>query len=867
VRPFAIILAAGLAIGVATGWAVMRAGQMMAPDAGALEPGVPRALAADRSARVSNLRYALSLDIPASEAQIVTGRLQATFDLHDATRPLAFDFAQPPQFTRAVLAGGRRIQPRFDHGHVVLPTSALAEGRNVVWFDFIAGNESLNRHEDFLYSLFVPSRASLAMPVFDQPDLKARWQVSLEVPRDWQAVSNGRETARVTTQDRARVIFDETPPIATYLLSLVAGRFTVETGVRDGRTIRVFHREPDAAKVARNRDAIFDLHARALAWMTDYTGIAYPFGKFDIVLIPSFQFSGMEHPGAIDYNADSLLLDVSATQNQALNRANVVSHETAHMWFGDFVTMPWFDDVWMKEVFANFFAAKIVNPSFPSVNHPLRFLLQNYPAAYEVDRTTGANPIRQPLTNLAEAGSLYGAIIYQKAPIVMRQLELLIGDEALRDGLREYLATNAYGTAGWTDLVAFLDARTPRDLAAWSHAWVSERGRPTITTTLDTAGGRISRLTLTETGPSGTGVAWPQRITVLAGRGTEIHRVPVTLDAAVTHVPAAAGLNTPEWVLPTGDGLGYGDFVLDAASASALGTSAHLIDDPLTRGAAFLTLWESMLDGRVAVPAMRDEMLRALARETNELLVQWMLDQTRALFWRFTASADRASFASRLEPVLRAGLARSRSTSERAAWFAAIRSVATRTETLEWLESVWRRETHIDGLPLSETDEADLALDLAVRDVPGAEAILATQLRRFTNMDRRARFAFVAPAVSRDAAVRMRLFESLKDVRTRAHEAWVVDAARYLHHPLRAETSGALVRPALDLLWEIQRTGDIFFPKRWADATLGGYQGRGVADDVRAFIATLPPTYPPRLRWVVLASADPLFRAAKLTAP
>ncbi len=151
----------------------------------------------------------------------------------------------------------------------------------------------------------------------------------------------------------------------------------------------MFHRETDAAKVARNRDAIFELHARALEFLERYTAIPYPFGKFDFVAIPAFQFGGMEHAGKILYNASGLMLDESATQNQLLGRASVIAHETAHMWFGDLVTMRWFNDVWMKEVFANFMAAKIVNPSFPTVNHDLRFLLSNYPSAYEVDRTPG----------------------------------------------------------------------------------------------------------------------------------------------------------------------------------------------------------------------------------------------------------------------------------------------------------------------------------------------------------------------------------------------------------------------------------------------------------------------------------------------
>ena len=127
----------------------------------------------------------------------------------------------------------------------------------------------------------------------------------------------------------------------------------------------MFHRETDAAKVARNREAIFDLHAAALDWLEKYTAIPYPFGKFDFLLVPAFQFGGMEHPGAIFYNANGLLLDESATQDQMLGRASVIAHETAHMWFGDLVTMQWFNDVWMKEVFANYMAAKIVNPAFP----------------------------------------------------------------------------------------------------------------------------------------------------------------------------------------------------------------------------------------------------------------------------------------------------------------------------------------------------------------------------------------------------------------------------------------------------------------------------------------------------------------------
>jgi aminopeptidase N len=335
------------------------------------------------------------------------------------------------------------------------------------------------------------------------------------------------------------------------------------------------------------------------------------------------------------------------------------------------------------------------------------------------------------------------------------------------------------------------------------------------------------------------------------------------LEGAEATIADAVGLPTPTWVLPVGGGLGYGLFALDQATLDHLVAKLHEIPDPLTRGAALVALWESMLEGRVAPDAMMQTLLAALPRETDELTVQQMLDYTRSAFWRYTAADDRTEIAGKLEPVLRAGLDHSKSTASKAAWFSALRSTATTPATLEWLERIWRHDEKVAGLPLAEADESDLALDLAVRDVPAAEEILKTQLDRFKNPDRKARFAFVMPALSRDAAVRERFFESLKDVNNRRREAWVLEAARYLHHPLRAGSSKRLVVPALALVREIQQTGDIFFPKRWADATLGGYQSIQTAAEVRAFIERLPPDYPPRLRWVLLSSADPLFRAAR----
>jgi aminopeptidase N len=824
-------------------------------------PGIAQALAADRAARVSDLQYDVTFRVPASRAEPVSAHVRATFALSDTSRPLLFDFAQPVERLKAMHANGKILEPRVDAQHIVVPASALTERDNIVEFEFLAGDGPLNRNDEFLYALFVPARASQTMPVFDQPDLKARWRLILNIPADWTAVSNGKEVGRTSAPDHVGLVFDQTPPISTYLFSFAAGKFTVDAGESGGRTFRMLHRETDPGKVARNRQAIYDLHSRALAWLEDYTGIPYPFGKFDFVLIPSFQFGGMEHPGSVFYNARSLLLDESATQNQLLGRASLISHETAHMWFGDLVTMKWFNDVWMKEVFANFMAAKIVNPSFPGVNHELRFLFQHYPAAYDVDRTEGANPIRQELANLNEAGSLYGAIIYQKAPIVMRQLELLLGADNFRDGLREYLAAHKFANATWTDLITVLDGRTSSDLVAWSRAWVEERGRPRITVQIDPPASP-RRVTIGQEDPLGRTLVWPQRMVMAVGRGGKVDLVEGDLSPSASIDVAAGG--PAAWVLPTGRGLLYGDVVLADPNLSVVADALPKMPDALTRGAALVTLWESMLEGRLTSDQMWNVLIAALPVEADELNTSQMLEYSRALFWRFTAADDREIISPRLETVLKDGLARAATTSRKAAWFGALRSVATTPDTVQWLERVWRRQVVIPKLPMAEADEADLALDLAVRDVPAAAAILDEQLTRFKNMDQKARFAFVRPALSSDAATREQFFESLKDVNNRRREAWVLEAARFLHHPLRAAASKKLVVDALGMVRDIQRTGDIFFPKRWADATLSGYQSPQTAADVRQFIDSLPADYPPRLKWVLLSSADPLFRAARL---
>jgi aminopeptidase N len=824
-------------------------------------PGIPLTLAEARAQRIRELRYDLQFSIPADPTSPVTGRVVVSFVLNDATSPLALDFASPQRITAASANGDPSAIVRVPD-HVVVPAAELREGRNEIAIDFVAGDAALNRNAEFLYTLFVPARAHLTFPCFDQPDLKARWKLTLTIPAGWQAIANGAPLEQTPGDDRTIISFAETEPLPTYLFAFGAGKFSIETAERGGRTFRMFHRETDAAKVARNREAIFDLHASALTWLENYTSIPYPWGKFDFLLVPSFQFGGMEHAGAIFYNASALLLDPSATQNQKLGRASLIAHETAHMWFGDLVTMRWFNDVWMKEVFANFMAAKIVNPSFPEINHDLRFLLAHYPGAYEIDRTLGTNAIRQRLDNLNEAGSLYGAIIYQKAPIVMRQLEGILGEQTFRDGVRQYLQQHTFGNATWPDLIAVLDNRTPDDLAAWSRAWVDEAGRPTLTTELEIANNRIVRLAFRQRDPIvARGLTWNQRLQVAIGLPDGPRLLPVRVEGALTEVPQATGLPAPLFVLPSGAGLGYAGLELDSRTLSYFLEHIADIADPLTRGAAWVALWDQMLNKRASASAFIRLALHAVPLEKDEQNVQRVLGYTEQAYWKFLPHAERASISPQMEKVLRSGLAAASSQSLKAAWFGTLRDTARSPATIAWLERVWRKTEEVPGLTLAEPDYITLALRLALLEVPGWQKILEEQTTRIANPDRRDRFLFVRPAVSADPNVRETFFERLKNPAFRQREPWVLEGIGYLHHPLRAAASEKYIPQSLAMLQEIQRTGDIFFPKRWMDATLGGHSSTTAAHMVTRFLRELPPDYPDRLRRVVLSASDDLFRA------
>ncbi len=816
--------------------------------------GVTVDLAELRKEVLNDISYDLSFDIPGHKSEEIIGSVIINFKLKESVKILPLDFRVDNTFLTHVTVNGKVVETSIVDGHILIKGEWLEEN-NIIELTFRAGDMSLNRNDEFLYTLLVPDRASTLFPCFDQPDLKSRYRLRLVIPMDWKAIANTTIEEEVLNDERSELQFGWSEPLSSYLFAFAAGKFESVSRTSDGIEMEMLYRETDKKLVERNLDDIFRLHAESVRWMEDYTGIKYPFGKFGFALIPSFQYGGMEHPGAIFYRASSLFLQADASINQQLSRAGLIAHETSHMWFGDLVTMKWFNDVWLKEVFAGYMSDKIVNPSFPDVNHDLKFFLSRYPAAYAVDRTRGANPIIQPLGNLMEAGSLYGGIIYNKAPVVMKQLEMMIGDDLLRDGLRIYLRNYSYDNAEWADLIKILDDLTTQNLTDWSDIWVREAGMPTLEFNITETAGR-SILTVTERDPAGKGRHWPQtlntlivsndndtaRNTIIAGTKTEL-----SFDGKI-------GL-----VIPDDKGISYGTFLLDSSYLEALANNCQGITDPVTRASVWLTLWENMINSRISHQEIFSSMIKALGSEKEKQITSLLRGRITSIYWNWMDTTERTE----AEPYLAAFLSdlyRSNiDPAEKKSIFNSWADIALSKERLDTIAGILSGSVTYPGIVLSEDDRINLVSNLLLKEYPGAEELYGVQYEKTLNPDRKQRMAFIKPALSGNQSVRDLFFDSLKEESNREREPWVLEALGYLHHPLRADKSTIYLYPTLQLLEEIQVTGDIFFPFGWVSASFAGHRELEAWETVDRFLNTNP-KYPENLRLKILQSTDHLYR-------
>ena len=822
-----------------------------------LAKGISLDLAEFRAEQLSDIAYHLTFDIPKSLDSSVVSNLKLEITIQNLEQPLILDFNADKSLLLSVNANGSDINIKHENEHLIIDAIYLKQGKNIIEVAFNAGELSLNRNKEYLYTLLVPDRASTLFPCFDQPDLKAVYHLSISAPKEWNVLCGALLKDTIEEENKTKHIYNPSNKMSTYLFSFVAGAFETTQKTIDDFKMNLLYRETDSAKVTASIPEIFRLHYEAVRFLEDYTDYKFPFQKLDFATIPGFQYGGMEHVGAIQYRESTLFLDETATKSSELGRGKLIAHEVSHMWFGDLVTMKWFNDVWMKEVFANFMADKIANPSFPEFNHDLQFVLSHYSSAYAEDRTKGATPIRQHLDNLKNAGSLYGNIIYNKAPIMMRQLEATMGKQAFQEGIQEYIKTYANGNADWNELVSILDKKTDIDMKAWSDVWVNQSGRPIITdnVTYD-SNNTISKFKIAQKAEDKSDKIWPQQFEIGLVYTDSIHVINVGIQKQDIIVEEAIGLPKPLNIIYNFNGFGYGVFPVQQENLEAFLN----LEDQVARGYAYINLFEKTLNNDVSPIVAFNLFKRAILEEQEEVLVRLVSGKLQSIFWTYLTQRQREGVQETLETDISSRLEGTESSGIKKSLFGLYRSIAYSNKGQDFLYTIWNKTKTISNLKLNKDDYTNLASTLALYNHPETQNILKTAEAEITNQDKLERFQFLLPSLSDNEATRDKLFESFKDADNRAKESWVLRALGNIHHPLRQASSQKHLKTSLELLEEIQLTGDIFFPKRWLSSTIGRYNSAYAKEVIETFLNENP-DFSPILKNKLLQAADPIFRA------
>ncbi len=817
--------------------AILLAAILLLPMAAAasppLEAGVSLQLAQWRAKHYRDIRYALHIQL-VEGSEFLKGKLEITLKAPRKPVDLILDWRGAP--VRDVLVNDVSVVPEFRREHLLIARKHLKAGRNSVRLAFespvAVSGSAVTRYRDrvdgaeYLYTLLVPADASTLFPCFDQPDLKGRFSLELELPRNWTAVSNGG----MEEQSPGRIKFKQTEPISTYLFAFAAGPFgTLQV---EGDPVRLFVRRSRLEAAKAHAAEVLRLNREASAYFERYFARKFPFAKYDLVLVPEFPYGGMEHAGATFLNEERVLFTAPPSATDLLRRAQLIFHETSHQWFGDLVTMRWFDDLWLKEGFANFMAAKATEALLPEYDawtafHALKL------GAVRTDATRGTTAIRYPLQNLADAKSAYGAIVYSKGPAVLRQAEFYLGEEVFRRAVRDFVRRHAYAAASWQDLVRAFERASGRKLGRWAEAWVQRRGMPTV---------RITDGKLEQHDSLGEGGVWPMKLRVLASGSSQ----DVFLEKKSLKLKTAANQLL---VFPNQGDFGYGRFLLDAQSLATALTPSFDPGSTLLRAQLVEAAWETVRDAELSPERFLLFAIAQLPATRDDNALSGLLVRVEAAFRRYLNDAQRDQLAPLLEHALREDDATG---SRRLLLTRAFIDVAWSGAALEELKRL------LGGQQLASRDKFRVVQRLYVRGDPAAPARLAAQAAADPGDDGR-RYAYAAAAA--DPAAKRNLFRAFLADRT-LPESWIEAALWPLNAPEQATTMRPVLAEALAQLPELKRTRRIFFVGNWLSAFVGGQTGPRALADINAFLQRSDLDADLRLK--VLEATDGLERAVRI---
>ena len=478
-----------------------------------------------------------------------------------------------------------------------------------------------------------------------------------------------------------------------------------------------------------------------------------------MVLLPGFAYGGMEHAGATFLREDSMLFRTAPTDTDRFNRSITLLHELAHQWFGDFATMRWFDDLWLKEGFAQYMAFRTMAAIAPEQPVWKRFYQSIKPAAYGIDITQGTTPIYQDIQNLKDAKSAYGAIVYSKAPALLRQLAYLLGDESFRDGLRIYLREHSYGNAEWNDLVAALQRASHQNLTAWARDWIRRRGVPEVRTTWSCDGnGHLQHLSLTQRNVLGEGGTWPIATEVLlayhAGPGQKIR---VQFSTERTEVSEASGKACPDYVFANHDDHAYGLFLLDSRSREY--TMQHLtsVADSFERTLLWGAFWDAVRFIELDPRSYLRLSMAQIPAEHDEAQVQSLGGRTAVALHDYVSPEARAELNQPFERIAIDRMLHSPEEGLRIMWFRNLRAWADDATALDELRDLLDGKASVPGVALRPLDRWSMVATLMAHHYKEADRIYSAEKQR-DHTGEGLKYSYVAGAAKPDGATKQWYF-------------------------------------------------------------------------------------------------------------
>ena len=537
--------------------------------------------------------------------------------------------------------------------------------------------EGLHRSVDpsdgnvYLYSQFEVPDARRVYAVFDQPDLKAVFRFSVLAPCSWIVTSNmpverTEDTDQMTldgtlgtkpAEHAKRWTFAPTPTMSSYLTAICAGPYAewhTTYQNEDGRTIPMAQYCRQALKddFAKDVDYLFDITKKGFAFYAKTWGVPYPYAKYDQIYVPEYNAGAMENIGMVTIR-DSYVFSSKVTDALAERRVVTVLHELAHMWFGDYVTMKWWNDLWLNESFAEFTSTLATAEATEWHDAWATFCSGEKSWALNQDQLSTTHPIVAPINDLNDTYVNFDGITYAKGASVLKQLVAYVGRDKFFEGINHYLYRHAYSNATLNDLLTELEGTSGRDLKTWSAQWLEQAGINTIATDLHTAqDGTISELTLHQFAPTDHPVLREHRLAVgfynedeESGKVVRTDRIELDVAGEATTVTGAAGKPRPQFLLTNDDDLTYTKLRFDDESLAFATANLYRFDDALARAVIWLALWDMTRDGELAASDFIGTTLKLLSTETESTTFRYALACLSTTVWHYTDRTKRAAIA------------------------------------------------------------------------------------------------------------------------------------------------------------------------------------------------------------------------------